>query len=390
MHPTSLYLHIPFCKHRCGYCDFNTYAGMERFIPVYIMALCAEIDCVGSALPEPVEVHTVFFGGGTPSLLTPGHIDQVLGTIRARFDVRADAEISLEANPGTLMPDQLNGYRACGVNRLSLGVQSTNLEELRLLERIHGLEDVVNSVEWARAAGFDNISLDLIFGLPGQDLKSWQETMAYAVQLGVEHLSLYGLTIEEGTPLKAMVERGVYPHPDDDLAADMYEAAMDYLAGRGFLHYEISNWAKKRGQQWMTCQHNLQYWRNLPYFGFGAGAHAYHSGRRAANVPGIVAYIERIRQGVFSFPEGPAVESSIMIDRKAEMQETMMVGLRLLVEGVSRAGFEKRFGIAIERVFGAEIDELTRLGLIEGGETIRLTRRGCMVGNQVFMRFVGE
>ena len=332
----------------------------------------------------------MFFGGGTPSLLTPEQVEIVLATIQGHLLLDHDAEISLEANPGTVSPDSLAGYRQAGVNRLSLGVQSANPIELRLLDRIHNLQDVTNAVTWARQAGFDNLNLDLIFGLPGQTLENWQNSLKFATDLGVEHLSLYNLTIENGTALKRLVESGKVPQPDDDLAADMYEWAMDSLEQRGFMHYEISNWAIKRGETWLQCRHNLQYWRNQPYFGFGAGAHGYLFGRRTANVPGITTYIERCQNGRIEFPSGPAVESAVEISRRDEMQETMMVGLRLLQEGVSRAAFQTRFGVPIEQVFGAEIDELTRFGLIESGEVIRLTRRGCLVGNQVFMRFVGE
>lgn len=390
MPPFSIYIHIPFCRHRCGYCDFNTYAGVEDLIPAYVKALCREILAVSAHSPSPAAVHTIYFGGGTPSLLTPAQIGEILTAIRKRFDLAAGAEISMEANPGTLSRSNLDNYRKAGVNRLSLGVQSANTSELRLLDRIHNIQDVTEAVSWARQAGFDNLNLDFIFGLPGQTMASWRDSLAFGIGLGVEHLSLYNLTIEDGTPLKTLVTIGKIPRPDDDLAADMYEYAMEALEGAGFLHYEISNWAKKRGDTWLMCRHNLQYWRNQPYFGFGAGAHGYVDHTRTANLRGIREYIHAVLNGKVCFPAGPAVETVVALSQKDEQQETLMVGLRLLREGVSRIGFKERFGEPIESVFGRQIQELIRLGLLEGGETLRLTRRGCLLGNQVFMRFVGE
>lgn len=285
MTPYSIYLHIPFCTHRCGYCDFNTYAGLESLMPAYTRALCAEIELAGQAAGElppagrSSPAHTIFFGGGTPSLLPSGQVERILDALERSFDLQPGCEISMEANPGTLSQEYLHDLRRIGVNRLSLGVQSAHPGELRLLERIHDYGDVTRSVSWARQAGFDNLNLDLIFGLPEQTLETWQRTLELALGLAPEHLSMYALTLEHGTPFGAWARRGLLSTPDPDLAADMYEWASDQLAQAGYQQYEISNWARcDSAGNLLACRHNLQYWRNLPYLGLGAGAHGYAAG----------------------------------------------------------------------------------------------------------------
>jgi oxygen-independent coproporphyrinogen III oxidase len=422
--PLSLYFHIPFCKQRCAYCDFNTYAGQEALIPVYVDTLCREIETVARSAPERLTAHTLFFGGGTPSLLTPSQFERILQTIRTSFNLipsgtSESSETSLEANPGTLTLDSLRALHRIGFNRLSLGVQSANEDELRLLGRIHTFPEVVRSVEGARRAGFDNLNLDLIFGLPEQSLDRWQATVQAAVDLAPEHLSLYALTIEHGTPFGRWAARGLLPLPDPDLAADMYEWASEFLEAKGYSQYEISNWAKSNAECKMMnaespvpdssfiihhssfeCQHNLQYWRNQPYLGFGAGAHGYAAGIRYSNVLRIKTYFERLTS-LFSlplFPLSPATVHHHKVTRRAEMQETMFTGLRLTREGVSEQGFRERFGVELQDIFGKEINELIGLGLLEyetsevlkTSEVLHLTERGRLLGNQVFIRFVGD
>ncbi len=390
----SIYIHVPFCRHRCSYCDFNTYAGYENTIPDYIDALCQEIRFSAQGAGQLLPVHTIFWGGGTPSLIPAAQLARVMKTLDEVFIILPGFEASLEANPGTLSTDYLGGLRQAGFNRLSLGVQSAHPDDLRLLERQHGFLEVIRSVEWAREAGFDNINLDLIFGIPGQDLDRWQATLDRALGLKPEHLSLYALTLEHGTPFQRWTDRGLIQEADPDLAADMYEWAQEHLEQAGFSQYEISNWAARDVDgNLLSCRHNLQYWRNQPYLGFGAGAHGCAGGFRTANVLGIKAYIERMRTGSQStFPETPATVSVTPIDSYTEMQETMMVGLRLTEEGVSRAVFQGRFNRPLETVFGKEIRRLVQLGLLEwagaDGGTLRLTRRGRLLGNQVFMEFV--
>ncbi len=391
MDPYSLYLHIPFCRHRCGYCDFNTYAGQESLIPAYVAALRHEAELVSRQTLRAgrLPVHTIFFGGGTPSLLPIDLLAGVLSTLHNGYDLQPDLEVTLEANPGTLSAEGLAGLRRMGVNRLSLGVQSAHPDDLRLLQRRHDYPDVIRSVYQARRAGFDNISLDLIFGIPGQSLARWQHTLELVLGLQVEHLSLYALTIEADTPFGRWAGRGLLSLPDDDLAADMYEYARDRLSTAGYRQYEISNWALPERR----CRHNLQYWRNRPYLGFGAGAHGYAAGYRLANVPGIGAYIQQVHNATTQlFPFSPANTSRLSINRQAEIQETMMVGLRLTEEGVSAAGFASRFGQSLESVYHDEIETLLRRGLLEWGpeQRLRLTHRGCLLGNRVFAYFVGD
>ncbi|MBN1304281.1 MAG: radical SAM family heme chaperone HemW [Anaerolineales bacterium] len=391
--PHSVYLHIPFCKHRCAYCDFNTFAGMEKYIPEYLQALTREIEIASLLCPERYPVHSIFFGGGTPSLLPALSLRSLLEKLYLVFEISDNAEISLEANPGTVSRASLGSLRKAGFNRLSLGVQSANPGELRLLERSHNYFDVIRSVNWARQSGFDNLSLDLIYGLPGQTLENWQVSVQRSLALAPEHLSLYALTIESGTLLGCWAAKGYIPIPDPDCAAEMYEWAAGFLEQRGYEHYEISNWAVPGFQ----CRHNLQYWRNLPYFGFGAGAHGCVGGVRTANESALTRYIRLMKQGAAGdYPAAPAVVERRLIDTKTEMQETMLTGLRLTEEGVSMERFRRRFGIEMREVFGEQIEKLTAVGLLEWvkdrtpdhSEVLRLTRRGHLLGNQVFIHFV--
>ncbi|MDD5467387.1 MAG: radical SAM family heme chaperone HemW [Anaerolineales bacterium] len=390
----SLYLHVPFCHHRCGYCDFNTYAGLEGLIPAYVQALRREIELLASSAGRPLQAGTVYFGGGTPSLLTPTQLETILIKLAECFSMEGGVEVTLEANPGTVTLDYLRQVRSLGVNRLSLGVQSADADELRFLEREHTFEDVQRSVAWARAANVTNLSLDLIFGLPGQSLADWKRSLQAALELAPEHISLYALSIEHGTPLHARLLRGEVGSPDPDAAADMYEWASECLVGAGYEQYEISNWARRETSgELLACRHNLQYWRNLPYLGFGAGAHGYSDGWRTVNVLSPAAYIQRCQSGIaLDFPRTPATTHIQAVDRVAEIGETMMMGLRLTQEGVQASAFEGRFGEALETKFGRQIADLVAKGLLEWasapGERLRLTQRGRLLGNQVFVNFV--
>jgi oxygen-independent coproporphyrinogen-3 oxidase len=347
-------------------------------------------------------VHTVFLGGGTPSLLPLPELERIFNAVREAFDLQSVAEISLEANPGTVDLASLRGLRELGINRLSLGMQSAHADELELLGRIHTFEEVVQAVDWARAAGFDSLNLDVIFGLPGQPLERWEATLRRAVGLGVEHLSLYALTLEEGTPLLGWVQAGQLPEPDPDLAADMYDLASEVLDSAGFYQYEISNWAKTAVKAdaeiqnpSYACQHNLQYWRNRPYLGVGAGAHGYPINMRIANVLTPTEYIQRMagpHEKRYEFPQTPAAAQVTPVDTQAEIAETMMMGLRLTREGVSRSAFRRRFDRELDEVFSSPIERLTGLDLLEwaGAErdVLRLTHRGRLLGNRVFVEFI--
>jgi oxygen-independent coproporphyrinogen-3 oxidase len=396
----SIYLHIPFCRHRCGYCDFNTYAGLESLISNYVDALCLEVDYLSQEVGSRIPVHTIFFGGGTPSLLPSPEIEKIFQRLQTAFIFQDDLEVTLEANPGTLSQAYLNDLRSLGVTRLSLGAQSSHPEELRLLERQHDYLDVIRAVTWARRAGFDNLNLDLIFGLPGQQLQAWQSTLNLSLDLFPEHISLYALTVEHGTPLSHWVSHGQVSAPDPDVQADMYEWSSDRMSQAGYTQYEISNWGIQNDQgEIQACRHNLQYWRNLPYLGFGAGAHGFAGGVRTANVLAPGAYIQRMNQTSagpvkpeMSFPRTPATQVDQPIDQQTEIGETMMMGLRLTQEGVSASVFNKRFGLDMEEYFRKEISELIGFGLLEwageGNDTLRLTPEGRLLGNQVFMQFI--
>lgn len=393
MDPVSIYIHIPFCVHRCAYCDFNTYAGMEKWIPEYIDALCKEIVYAGEAAPYPIKVHTIFFGGGTPSHIPAQYIRKILSTIKSQFEVDPNAEITLEANPGTITENLLGELAEAGINRLSIGMQSAIPDELILLTRNHSPEDVKNTIFIARKSGFQNINLDLIFGIPGQSLNKWKQSLDFAMTLEPEHLSLYSLTVEEGTPLFKWVKNKKVSMPSDDETADLYEFSMDYLSDAGFLQYEISNWAKEnKTGEWLICRHNLQYWKYLPYLGFGAGAHGFFGETRTANVLEIPQYIEKIHHpSSCPFPVSPANEQAITLHIQEQMKEYMMVGLRLTHEGINVNEFYTRFGSSILKIFGKEIDFLLSRGLLEwinDGNNLRLTRLGKLLGNQVFIHFV--
>lgn len=392
--PYGLYIHIPFCRVRCAYCDFNTYAGLEGRIPAYLDALRIELAGVARASEadgEEPEIESVFFGGGTPSLMPAASIGDLVAAVRANYKLSGTPEITLEANPGTVGRAYLEDLRGAGVNRLSFGMQSAHPAELRLLDRLHDFPEVIHAVRDARLAGFQNINLDLIYGLPGQDMAHWQTTVRRALELGPDHLSMYCLSLEFGTPMRRWVLSGLLPEPDPDLAAEMYEWADGELGRAGFQAYEISNWARRTDEgDLRVCRHNLHVWRNLPYLGFGAGAHGYADGWRYANVRSPNAYIDRIVHGPQTpFPCSPAADWREAVDTQQNVEDTMILGLRLVEEGVSRQAFTRRTGRSLEEVYGGAIAELQTDGLLAWQEdTLRLTRRGRLLGNRVFARFL--
>lgn len=423
-----LYIHIPFCRRRCAYCDFNTYANLDNRIEAYVSSLCTELQMLsreyahidtdyssmryaswnhGGFMPLASDTlpPTLFLGGGTPSLLT---LDQLERVLRAASQIipLEHAEITLEANPGTLMGTDthalayLHGLRLLGVNRLSLGVQSLHDPTLRVLGRTHTAADARHCYLAAREAGFDNINLDFMFGLPGQSLAQWQASLDEIITWDVDHFSLYSLILEEGTPLYAQVLGGHVTLPDDDDSATMYELAMSRFAAAGYVQYEISNWARSKNSgvpgesqaansayhplpaTVFACTHNLAYWLNSTYLAAGAGAHGHVYPQRYHNLLGVDAYIHTVQAG--HRPLADVVELT-PYDLYAE---TMFMGLRLNV-GVSRAHFRARCAIDMEAVFGQTLMELAELDLIEyDADAVRLTARGRMLGNQVFERFV--
>jgi oxygen-independent coproporphyrinogen III oxidase len=390
--PYSIYLHIPFCQHRCAYCDFNTYSGLDHIISAYVEALCAEIRWLGRYTEQKRNIHTIFFGGGTPSLMSEHQFERILRTLEGTFIWNEDIEITIEANPGTLNKGYLNNLFNLGINRLSLGMQSAINQDLQFLERQHSPEEVIQAVAWARQGGFENVSLDLIFGLPGQSLSSWKTSLALALSLQPEHLSLYSLTIEHGTPMANWVNRGLVSEPDPDLAADMYEYACDRLEQQGYGHYEISNWAKMSDTLVnRQCRHNLQYWRTLPYLGLGAGAHGFAAGVRTVTTLTPAGYIKRMREAEIGlvFPKTPATISMRKLTEDELIGEFMLMGLRLLQEGVSEDTFRLRFGLSLGEKFHMVICKLLTDGLVKWEKkSLRLTSKGFLLANRVFLEFI--
>ena len=380
----SLYLHIPFCHTRCHYCDFNTYAGMLPLREPYVRALITEVELARqlaqSANGATRRSRTIFFGGGTPSLLTVEQIKRLLSACREAFAVDEEAEITLEANPGTLSAEQLAGLRDAGINRLSLGSQSFDTELLQTLGRIHTPEEIVQALHNARAAGFHSINLDFMFGLPGQTMQHWITTLDRALALRPEHFSLYSLIVEEGTDFYTWANEGRIIPGDEDLCADMYEYADERLQAEGYENYEISNWALPGHQS----RHNLTYWQNLPYIGMGAGAHSFFGGRRFSNVLDPQEYIRLLKK-----QHRPEAECE-SIDRIQEMSETAFLGLRT-AQGLHLPAFAERFAESFTQFVGSRLRQVEEAGLLEHDhDWIRLSKRGRLLGNEVFLRILPD
>ena len=396
----ALYVHVPFCESKCPYCDFNTYAGIEPLMPAYAAALAREIEQWGAWLGAPA-LASVFFGGGTPSYLPASGIRRLMRAVQTAFRLPEDAEAAIEANPGDCSPERLQAMRRAGFNRISIGAQSFDDTELRMLGRRHSADLAAQAVRAARQAGFDNVSLDLMFGLPNQRLSTWRRSLRRAVALEPEHVSAYALTLEPGTPLDAAVRSGETSEPDADLAAEMHLLAQAELSGADFLQYEISNWARPGRES----AHNLAYWRCLPYLGAGPGAHSYLYGYgagglgpfgvRFANANPPRSYIRRVNAWTAAGPLDPAaVASAAAVDacgpvsKRDAMAETMMMGLRLN-EGVSDAAFRARFDEGVADAFPGPVAECADLGLAEWANgALRLTERGRLLGNEAFLRFL--
>jgi oxygen-independent coproporphyrinogen-3 oxidase len=382
----GLYVHVAFCRTKCHYCDFNTYAGLGHLLDDYVDSLVREITTLPPCLPAPTpleafRIGSIFLGGGTPSLLSVEQVERILEASHT-WQYDTSAEVTLEVNPDDPTFEYLSGLRRVGINRLSFGVQSFNDDMLSRLGRRHDAQTARDAYDRARRAGFDNVSLDLMFALPGQSLSDWLATLDEAIALAPDHLSAYTLTIEEGTPFGAWAAAGKLTVPDDDQAADMYEAAIDRLGQSGYQQYEISNWARTDPDRDLRAHHNLRYWRNQPYFGVGAGAHSSFARYRYANLRSPAAYISRTRKG------HPTLVDAEYVAPELEMSESMILGLRL-TEGIDRLAFQHRFGCVPEEVYGPLIAEFRGGGLLTEDEgRLALTYRGRMVGNEVFCRFL--
>lgn len=380
--PRALYVHIPFCTSKCYYCDFNSYVSGPQVRGNYVRALRREISMLREAhFPggDRPELDTVFFGGGTPTVLTEEEFQDLALAIRSAFRLARGYEWTVEANPGSADPGKLRAFREAGANRISFGAQTFNETLLLAIGRTHGAGDVERSVAFAREAGFGRISLDLMLGLPDQTGADVREGVRRARDTGVGHISVYGLKVEEGTPFAVWESRGHLRLPDEDLQADMYEQARSDLEEAGFSQYEISNFARP-GEE---SNHNLGYWRNLPYLGAGAGAHGFVSGIRYENRKSLSDYAKDLEANRLP------VAGSRRISGCEAMEDAMILGLRTR-EGVAAELFRARYGRAPRDVFGPEVEFLVRQGALrdEGGR-LNVPRELFGVANEVFERFVG-
>ena len=375
----GLYIHVPFCRRKCLYCDFTSYPINQAQVTQYLRGLEWEIEFYREALGlENTSIESIFVGGGTPTSLMSEQLVRILERLDRSFSISKDAEITTEANPGTVNLTYLKKLRAAGFNRLSLGVQSTHQELLSLLGRIHDFGQAREALDQARQAGFSNINLDLIFGLPRQTLGQWQQTLADIAMLKPEHISCYGLQLEEGTPLTCSIERGELPacSEEDDLA--MFQSAIEILQAKGYEHYEISNFAQAGYQ----CKHNLLYWHNREYLGFGPGAHSHKNQARWSNAENIDNYVSLLQKG-----QQPLAEKT-SLTVKEQMEETVFLGLRML-QGLNLLDFQNRFGSSINEIFAQQIARLVHLGLVKSEDGyLKLTGKGLPIANQVFAEFV--
>ncbi|MBQ7785338.1 MAG: radical SAM family heme chaperone HemW [Clostridia bacterium] len=380
MEPISVYIHIPLCVKKCAYCDFASFSGRMGQRGRYVEAVCCEIRTQAAFFGRRT-VHTVFIGGGTPTLLSGEQIRQVLDCVRECFDLLLDAEITMEGNPGTLTAENLSAYREAGVNRLSLGVQSFDDALLTAIGRIHSAGEAKQAVRMAREAGFDNINLDLMYGLPGQTAAQWADTLDQAIALSPEHLSCYSLILEEGTPLDQDVSAGrCAPLPDEDLLDEMDSLTLEKTTQAGYARYEVSNYAKEG----KACRHNIVYWECLPYLGVGLNAHSDLDDKRFYNPENWEDYL--------AMAETDQIErcSEGENNRESRMFERMMMGMRQ-VRGMDAARFERDFGAKAQRIWPETIKEMSSRNLMAcNKERIRLTARGMQVMNGVLVSMMQE
>lgn len=371
----ELYIHIPFCIRKCKYCDFLSGPSGEKERQEYVESLCRKIHSYGE-LAEAYRVVSIFVGGGTPSILTEEQILKIFAALREVFEIEADAEITLEMNPGTVTEEKLKAYKQCGINRLSMGLQSTDNKELEALGRIHTYETFQESYRLARAAGFQNINVDLMSAIPYQTRKSYQKTLRRIAKLvpPPEHISAYSLIIEEGTPFYERYGEGEHAEelPDEEKERQMYQDTIEILKTYGYHRYEISNYAKEGYE----CRHNVGYWNRTEYLGIGAGAASLIENRRFT-APDLLKKVD-----------GSEEEDIEILTVENQMEETMFLGLRMM-KGVSVSGFEKTFGRTMKSVYGNVIDRLKKEQLIvEEGDDIRLTEHGIDISNYVMSEFL--
>lgn len=377
--PMGIYIHIPFCSHICPYCDFTTYAGKELLIPRYVDALVTDLRNQAEQVGDR-EIVSIFIGGGTPSLLDGEQMRRIIAACREHYALADLCEISVETNPNSLSEELLIAYREAGINRLSIGAQTMDRRGLRRLGRHHESDDVTTALANAHAAGFERISIDAIFGWPGQSLDIWRNDLESLLGSPTppNHLSLYSLIVEPGTPFADAQTRGILRMPDDDATADMYELAVDLLGTAGWAHYEIANWSREPDHY---SRHNALYWQHGDYLGVGAGAHGHMDGTRTINHLLPERWCDAVETGQ------PTVSNNERIDESVAITETIMMGLRLLEAGISPDAFEQRHGISLGRLSGASIESLAGMGLLESTQDrLRLTERGALLSNEVIAR----
>jgi len=376
MTAAGLYVHIPFCSSRCSYCDFATGLYQSELAGRYVRALVEEIK---SSRYAGETVDTIYFGGGTPSLLGPSQLDDILGALHDNFRIDPESEITLEINPGSAAPEKLRAFQNSGVNRTSFGAQTFDDAELAKLGRSHSAADALRTFAELREAGFANVSFDLIAGLPGQTLTGWQRNIKQALELRPEHISFYLLEVHSGTPLAEHIRRGIQPEPEDDLAAVMYEWMLEEAAAAGYEHYEISNLCRTGFQS----RHNVKYWTAEPYYGFGCSAHSYDGRtRRWSNHRDVLKYVEIVESGA-----SPVVEEQ-QLSQTDVRAEAVFLGMRLM-QGIDIRRYHESFGVDLRNEHGADLDRFQKAGLVEfEGDLIRLTRSGALLSNEVFAAFV--
>lgn len=379
MKEIGIYIHIPFCKSKCIYCDFNSFAQKDDCIEPYIKAVKKEIKEYAKK-NEDILVKTIYIGGGTPSYIKEKYIKDLLETIKENFEILPNAEVSIEVNPGTVNRRKLDCYYKVGINRLSIGLQSTNDKLLKLMGRVHDFEDFLETVRLANTVGFSNINADCMIGLPTQTIYDVEETLNVLINLRLTHISVYSLIVEEGTPLEKKITSGELKLPDEEIERYMYWFAKRKLEENGYLHYEISNFARPL----FRCKHNLDCWNQKEYKGFGVSASSYENGVRYTNISSIEKYIKNVEAG--KFKENYIVEEKQ--DREAMMKEYMLLGLRKIT-GVNITEFRRKFGTTPLYKYNKELAKLMQEGLIEANEhTIRLTKRGLDLANVVWEEFV--
>ena len=372
--PTAAYVHVPFCRHRCGYCNFTLIAGRDDLIEAYLEGLAAEL----SQLETPRPVQTLFLGGGTPTHLAPPQLQRLLRLARQWFPLAPGYEFSAEANPADVTPERIAVLQAAGLTRLSVGVQSFHAEKLKLLERDHTADTAREAIRLGQDAGFST-SLDLIFGAPGETLEQWHRDLDEALALETDHVSLYGLTYERGTSFWTRKLKGELRQAEEELEREMYLAAIERLTAAGYEHYEVSNFAKP-GRR---CRHNETYWAAEGYYAAGPGAARYVDGRRETNHRSTTTWLERIRSG-----KSPVAESETL-EPEDRAREALVLGLRRLREGIVGQAFSAQFGYDLATLGGSELEKLLESKLLQfSDDRLRLTREGLLISDWIWSKFV--